>query len=296
MSHGFSHDEGGTALSPEEVLAEALLFGETDSAAFERAMQASSGEEIEHLEHAIGAIAVASGHLGPLPESVSSRCREALLGRIRASMTTGNGHASVAAAEPPRVSRDEPLEIETKPIRFAPDPAPPRNRLAPLGWMVAAAASIGAVIGWLRPAELASDAPFDASQARAALVSAGTQLINWSTWGEDERFEGVTGDVVWDDQAQEGYMTFVNLPVNDPSVSRYQLWIVDAERGAPLTVPPIDGGVFDVDVENDVVVVPIRAKLPVGEAAAFGITIEGPNGAVVSERRPEQLVVIAMKG
>ncbi|MEL6311391.1 MAG: hypothetical protein AAFQ17_03335, partial [Pseudomonadota bacterium] len=83
MSHGFSHDEGGTALSPEEVLAEALLFGETDSAAFERAMQASSGEEIEHLEHAIGAIAVASGHLGPLPESVSSRCREALLGRIR---------------------------------------------------------------------------------------------------------------------------------------------------------------------------------------------------------------------
>jgi anti-sigma-K factor RskA len=57
------------------------------------------------------------------------------------------------------------------------------------------------------------------------------------------------------------------------------LWIFDPERDEK----PIDGGVFDVDKEGEVLI-PIHAKLPVGKPTLFAITVEKPGGVVVSDR------------
>lgn len=93
----------------------------------------------------------------------------------------------------------------------------------------------------------------------------------------------VSGDVVWNTAKQSGVMKFVGLPVNDPSVEQYQLWIIDPDRDEE----PIDGGVFDVASDGEALVA-IDAKLRVLNPKAFAITIEQPGGVVVStqERLP----------
>ncbi|HBE68132.1 MAG TPA: hypothetical protein DDW52_08280 [Planctomycetaceae bacterium] len=88
---------------------------------------------------------------------------------------------------------------------------------------------------------------------------------------------GVSGDVVWNTSRQSGVMRFVGLPVNDPTVEQYQLWIIDPDRDDE----PIDGGVFNVTSEQEALVA-IDAKLKVLNPKAFAITIEQPGGVVVS--------------
>ena len=95
----------------------------------------------------------------------------------------------------------------------------------------------------------------------------------------------MTGKVIWSDALQEGYMTLTNLPVNDPAVKQYQLWIVDPKRDEK----PVDGGVFDIPATGTVVV-PIRNPVAVSDPKAFVITMEQPGGVVVSK----QQVVVAI--
>jgi anti-sigma-K factor RskA len=97
----------------------------------------------------------------------------------------------------------------------------------------------------------------------------------------------MTGEVVWSDARQEGYMTLANLPANDPSEKQYQLWIVDPDRGDPQ---PIDGGVFDIPADADSAVIPIRNPLTVDKPSLFVITLEKPGGVVVSDQK----VVVAV--
>lgn len=102
--------------------------------------------------------------------------------------------------------------------------------------------------------------------------------------------DDVGGDVVWSPDRQAGFLRLEGLPANDPSKQQYQLWIIDAERDP---AQPVDGGVFDVPAEQSgEVVVPIDAKLPVGQAVAFAVTIEPPGGVVVSSR--ERLPLLAV--
>ncbi len=118
---------------------------------------------------------------------------------------------------------------------------------------------------------------------RARLVSTrGTITSEWSA-GKTPFESRVSGDVVWNTTSQEGYMRFVNMPVNDPSKEQYQLWIIDPERDDE----PVDGGVFDVTSTGEMII-PIQAKLRVIKPVAFAITIEKPGGVVVStqERLP----------
>jgi anti-sigma-K factor RskA len=124
---------------------------------------------------------------------------------------------------------------------------------------------------------------------RASLIEEApdVQTIAWAEAAEGAA-PGASGDVVWSDARQEGYMRFRNFAANDPSVEQYQLWIFDAERNAAY---PVDGGVFDVPAGSDEVIVPIRAKLPVSRATLFAITVEKPGGVVVSSR--ERLPLIA---
>ena len=55
----------------------------------------------------------------------------------------------------------------------------------------------------------------------------------------------------------------------------------------------MDGGVFSIAREGEVTV-PILARLPVGRAVLFAVTVEVPGGVVVSKR--ERVVVTAKFG
>ncbi|MEO1511259.1 MAG: anti-sigma factor [Planctomycetota bacterium] len=109
--------------------------------------------------------------------------------------------------------------------------------------------------------------------------------------------DGLGGEVEWSDSEDRGFMRFAGLDVNDPSETQYQLWIFDEQRPSGdlpefgdsfLSQRPVDGGVFDLaDAEvlpSGEVIVPIDAKLPVGKALAFAVTVEQPGGVVVSDR------------
>jgi hypothetical protein len=190
------------------------------------------------------------------------------------------------------------------------DLASRRPRPAPRPWMqwLAAASVLVAAVGWYQAsmvtmerdslqtrlstlqadlegqrqlvAQLRNPSPPDLSAMRARLAGGGAPVVAWSGT-EDPAAVEASGDLVWDDRRQEGYMRFRGLAANDPAVYQYQLWIFDATRDERH---PVDGGVFDVPAGSDEVIVPIRAKLPVGEPVLFAITVEKPGGVVVSKR------------
>ena len=149
-------------------------------------------------------------------------------------------------------------------------------------WTACAVALLLAVSLW-RP-QISSVSTVSLSDQRLAMINGAAKLVRVDWVPGTTPFEdAVTGDVVWDNDTQQGYMRFVNMPVNDPLLEQYQLWIIDPKRDAE----PIDGGVFDI-TESGEVIVAIDAKLKVLEPAAFAITIEQPGGVVVStqERLP----------
>ncbi len=192
-----------------------------------------------------------------------------------------------------------------------------RDRPAPRPWMqwLAAASVLVAAVGWYQAsmvamerdslqaqlvalgadletqrqlvAQLRNPAPPDLGAMRARLAGGGASVVTWSST-EDPAASEASGDLVWDDSRQEGYMRFKGLAANDPDVYQYQLWIFDATRDERH---PVDGGVFDVPAGSNEVIVPIRAKLPVGEPVLFAITVEKPGGVVVSDR--ERIALVA---
>jgi hypothetical protein len=176
-----------------------------------------------------------------------------------------------------------------------------RARSSVLPWLAAAAClalAIGAVawsIGRPRPLALAPLPPAPEvempaptlAQERDELIAAGAKPTSWSAT-TDTAAVGASGDVVWDNDKQRGFMRFRGLAKNDPKQVQYQLWIFDKERDDRY---PIDGGVFDIDEKSGDVIVAIRAKLPVREPTLFAVTVEKPGGVVVSSR--ERIVVTA---
>lgn len=154
-----------------------------------------------------------------------------------------------------------------------------------LPWLLAAAAIVLAVAGWARRPE----APPDLSTTRGKLLATAGTVTTAFTRTTDPASMNATGDVVWHAGLQRGFMRIEGLAPNDPKQSQYQLWIFDAERGDTY---PVDGGVFDITTDgHGEVVVPIAAKLNVGKAKLFAITVEQPGGVVVSKR--ERIVLTA---
>lgn len=161
--------------------------------------------------------------------------------------------------------------------RKAKESAPAKPRSARAGWMVAAMLAVVVVAFGLRSG--GEPGISDPAAARAALlVDAGTSMVEW-TRSEIPAYNGVSGDVVWNDARQEGYLRLTGMPANDPAIAQYQLWIVDPDRDAN----PVDGGVFDVPAGRGEVIIPINAKLDVSDPDAFAITREQPGGVVVSD-------------
>jgi len=126
------------------------------------------------------------------------------------------------------------------------------------------------------------------AELRDEMLKATTDTIK-ATWaaGNVKGIAGIVGDIVWSDEKQAGYMTFKNLPANDPNAYTYQLWIMDENQG---DTTPIDGGTFDVNANGEVVI-PINAKLKAKSPHLFAVTMEKPGGVVVSKR--EKIVALA---
>lgn len=152
------------------------------------------------------------------------------------------------------------------------------SRVSVFPWLAAAAAFLAA----LYFAFPTPDAPPDFVGARSALLEDRADVVNLTWKGTEDAAAagGVGGDVVWSHAAQRGYMRFSGLAANDPDVEQYQLWIFDETRPEAT---PVDGGVFDVPSEGEVVV-PIRPALNVGKAHLFAVTVEKAGGVVVSDR------------
>jgi len=196
------------------------------------------------------------------------------------------GRAEVARAAGSRVV---PLAPRAEPVARRPAPSS-------FGWYAAAASLLLAVTAWWprltdQPADVVTGpTPVPtAAEQRAALLTSGDALFQkeW-TATEDAAAAGLTGDVVWDPATQTGYMRFSGLAANDAAQQQYQLWIFDGTRDDRY---PVDGGVFDIPAGATEVIVPIRARLPVRDAALFAVTVEPPGGVVVSSR--ERIVALA---
>lgn len=174
------------------------------------------------------------------------------------------------------------------------------NRVAVAGWLAAAAAVVIAAMGWMRPSGV-SPAPNyvppwvneTSSEARGRLLASADDavVIPLGEWDNPEQ-PGVTGDVVWSESAQRGYLRLAGLKPNDPSVEQYQLWIVDS-RGMGQR---ISGALFDAkpDPATGEVIVEIEPQIATQGAAAFALTIEKPGGVWVSDMT--RRVVIGAKG
>lgn len=167
--------------------------------------------------------------------------------------------------------------------------AAPASSVGPLrivgavGWLAAAALLAALLRGGL-PVAAEPGTPPSLDVQVAALEAGGATITPWADGGP-------AGDVVWSDQLNSGFMRIDGLETNDPTVSQYQLWIFrGTDPGAEAH--PVDGGVFDV-LEPGEVIVPIDAKLDVGSAGLFAVTVEKPGGVVVSGR--ERIVAVAVR-
>ena len=172
-------------------------------------------------------------------------------------------------------------------------------------WLAAAASVVLAVVGWwprLRDAVAPQPTPPVVStqqppvpaeptlaEKRATLLAKAGSTVQgaWSSTA-DPASQGVTGDVVWDNETQTGYLRFSGLAANDPGTFQYQLWIFDAEQDERY---PIDGGVFDIPAGQSEVIIPIDPKIAVKSPMMFAVTMEKPGGVVVSGR--EHIVALA---
>lgn len=181
-----------------------------------------------------------------------------------------------AASLTPPVSKATPsAAAPVLPLRPKPAPRSPLVNYA--GWAMAAALALAFVVLRIDPP---AGLPASAAEQRMALIdtAADTIKVAWAT-PDEAAYAAVTGDVIWSDGAQQGFMRLSGMPVNDPNVAQYQLWIVDPERGEQ----PVDGGVFDIPPGGSEVIVSINSKLEVREPTVFAITLEQPGGVVVSK-------------
>ena len=206
--------------------------------------------------------------------------------------------ANAFALQHAKESGDAPRHLKDKLMQdadrfFAADkvvplrsPKEPESKGINWGWATAAALALMLFAGSIIDRTPQPVSPFDARDALLAVD--GTVTIEWAP-PDAANYASVSGDVVWNDERQEGYMLLTGMPVNDPAESQYQLWVVDPGRDAN----PVDGGVFDIPRGVAQVVIPIDAKLSVNTPAAFAITREKPGGVVVSDG---PLLVVAAAG
>jgi hypothetical protein len=265
----------------EELLVERALRPLSDAEQAELASLGIDADADDSFDVAAAAVMVATTRVEPMPADMLDRLAE------RTGAATPDFRRTLAGVAPPM----QPQAAPTTPSTSAPvipiDRARKGRRVS-VAWVAAAAAAgIALATGAGMYLQRGAAAP-TVADARAELLGGGTRAFAWATTG-DAASKGATGDVVWSDAKQRGYMRFVGLAANDPNRFQYQLWIFDKDRDDKY---PVDGGVFDVSSTGEVIVA-ISPKLHVTDATLFAVTIERPGGVVVSKR--ERIVVTAAR-
>ena len=192
-----------------------------------------------------------------------------------------------AAENVERVETTETKDDEyQKTFAFEP---PKRSALQWLGWAVAGLACIALAVNvWTtrnqtQPPQIVyvreTPTPTPPASQQLEQLLAASDAVKTSLANPKNPSE-VVGDVVWSDSQQKGFVRLRGVPVNDKAKEQYQLWIVAANQDAKT---PVDGGVFDVD-QNGEVIIPIDAKVKVEKPAAFAVTAEKPGGVPVSKQ------------
>ena len=236
--------------------------------------------EFRSLEIAAAAISMASLEVEPMPE------------HLAASILENAPSAGQSAVEP------------TAPVFTAADVFNKRPRTSMLGWLGWGVAAVLLVVLGLdvyhdrieprmEQAKTVEQPPqqqprvLTPAEQREQLMRSAPDMVSASWAPGNMKDMQVSGDIVWSDAKQAGYMRFHGLPANDPSKATYQLWIFDQTQDKAT---PIDGGTFDVDANGDVVV-PINPRLHAAKPEMFAVTMEKPGGVVVSKR--EKIAVLA---
>lgn len=264
-------------------LAAGVSLGDLTCAELERleslAGDASFAAEVDAFDRSAGSLVYAMAEADSMSASQSMPAMPAgVADRVRSM-----GRAWAATQQPSGAEAPATLAF----------PAAARSR--PYGAMLALAAAVAILV----VAALVTTGRSGVTPTPTAvqLIAAGANHAEWII-GPDPLGggESVRGQVVWDAVSQRGVMTFEGLAANDPLEFVYQLWIFDEARPTDqlpqfgdglLSSRPVDGGVFNIAASNQdgIVEVPIDAKLPVGQARVFAITIEPPGGVVVSDRK-----------
>lgn len=255
----------------------------------QRATGALSGPEAEALEQL----------LATLPRGEVARWERAAA-ELTAAMIAGEGASleALPAGLADQIVRTGEAVVRTSPRAVAPAPvttvSPKRPNVAAWsGWMMAAAAILFWIVSGPRKVVPAQGTrPVNvAAVLRDSLLTADSAAsrLAWSAT-PDSAAVGASGDVVWSGRAQRGVMRIAGLQPNDRRTWQYQLWIFDASRDQKY---PVDGGVFDIPPGQREVYVPIDARVPVGDAVMFAVTVERAGGVVVSTR--ERIALLAQR-
>lgn len=237
-------------------------------------------EDDESLDLAAAAAMLSMTPVEVAPASVYTRCVEAgrSFERERVNNVSLNGAPSL------RLTDDPPVRAASR-----------RMNSAWIGWIAAAACMVFATIGWLQMFSLRQRfAPEPvvtlADLRREVDASADLRRAPWGDWDNPE-VKGVTGEIVWSQSLQKGYMVFKGLPANDPTKEQYQLWIVD-DRGIEHRV---SGGIFNASADTtgwrgevrtqrvgDDLIVEVEPRIFVRTPTLFALTIEEPGGTWLS--------------
>lgn len=213
----------------------------------------------------------------PLPDELRRKIMANAFQYVNAEQPAGKGESSALRQEQ---AAPEPASRQPGALVVFPQKT---NLRQMLGWYVAAACLILALAGWW-PRLTQRTEPVNLLALREQLLAESNDLIktDWQP-ANPQSGQPLSGDVVWSNAKQQGFMRFRGMPTIDPQVGAYQLWIFDANQDERF---PIDGGVFAVDQKTGEVIVRINAKLKVAQPTLFAITIEKPGGVVVSKRDP----------
>lgn len=254
------------------------------------------------FDRSVAALAVAMHVAEPMPRDLAGRIRSSW------SQAMSDGDAGPIESEPTALSlagHQHDQESSTHGLLASPT----TRSTGWMGWVAAAACLVFAVVVSMSGAGRVGVGSAD----RLIALEAGAPDLIRAAWAgisaigapDHPLDRGVTGEVIWSDARDEGFMRIAGIEPNDPGEFQYQLWIFDADRrtgdlpqfraeGLPeiLTQRPVDGGVFDVGPDGEVLV-PIDAKLPVGRGVLFAVTKEPPGGVVVSDR---DIVFLALRG
>jgi len=266
-----------------DLLCDKAVFGLSDEEAteLESFSAGASGDLNEHtFQLAAAAILLAETKLEPMPAHLEAKLLKAADAHFGESAKNSAVYESI---------HDQP----TRNFQWS-EPKSKGSIFDWFGWAAAAAACV-ALVGTIffyqnrvselqaRVSQLTPTPTVEETlaQKRDRLLAEGGDVkrAEW-TKGNVPGVETVTGEVVWSDAKQQGYMTFRGLPVNDANKEAYQLWIFEDPK---LEAHPKDGGVFNVTSEGEVII-PITAKLRAVDPKAFAVTVEKPGGVVVSDR------------